>query len=209
MKTVLAFGDSLTWGFDPTTRGRHPRSFRWPVALAEGLPETEVISEGLCGRTTVFDDPTDPADRCGLRALPIALNSHAPLDLVVIMLGTNDLKPNICGYAAEIEKGMQRLIRVIQDIKIDRPGCSTPAVLLVSPPPQVPSGDLHSPARIAESEKLASHYQALAQRLNVDFFDAATICSASPVDGVHLSAEDTQALGKALIPLCREILDRA
>ena len=98
MKTILAFGDSLTWGADPASGGRHPIDDQWPVALDATLGAGfRVIAEGLNGRTTCYDDHSGPCDRNGTRALPVCLASHSPLDLVVIMLGTNDLKPALCG----------------------------------------------------------------------------------------------------------------
>ena len=100
MKTILCFGDSLTWGYDPVGPGRHAHDVRWPSVLeAELGGKARVIAEGLNGRTTVFDDFAAGADRNGARVLPTLLTSHAPLDLVIIMLGTNDMKPFICGHA--------------------------------------------------------------------------------------------------------------
>src|SRR5690606_20221544 len=94
MKTILAYGDSLTYGANPETGGpRHAYEDRWPTALERGLGgRARVIAEGLGGRTTAFDDFSSVADRNGARVLPTLLDSHKPLDLVIIMLGTNDLK---------------------------------------------------------------------------------------------------------------------
>src|SRR5687767_10512572 len=100
MKTILAYGDSLTFGADAETLGRHRYEDRWPTVLEQGLGgAARVIAEGLGGRTTVFDDFSAAADRNGARTLPTLLESHKPLDLVVIMLGTNDLKLYINGTA--------------------------------------------------------------------------------------------------------------
>ncbi len=82
MKTILAFGDSLTWGSDPATGLRHPLEYRWPEVLQRELGGTaRVIAEGLGGRTTFYDDHTGPACRNGAKALQVALASHMPLDL--------------------------------------------------------------------------------------------------------------------------------
>lgn len=206
MKTVLAYGDSLTWGHDPADGSRHPRAVRWPVVLAEGLGDTEVITDGLGGRNTVFEDHAGPADRCAARTLPVALTAHMPLDLVILMLGTNDLKPAICGLAEGAEKGMQRLIRLVQCHPFDHAGCATPKLLIVAPPPQVASGDRHSAHRIDQSQRLAGLYEGLSQRLGTAFFDAATVCRASEMDGTHLDAANTMALGRALVPVVRALL---
>ena len=80
MKTILAFGDSLTWGFEAGTWLRHPFEMPWPNVLAAGLEgKARVIEEGMNGRTTAYDDPTDAAELSGARALPVMLKSHQPL----------------------------------------------------------------------------------------------------------------------------------
>ena len=91
-KQILAFGDSLTWGANPGGRGRHRFEDRWTSVVEENLIGVRVIAEGLGGRTTSFDDYSAMADRNGVKVLPTLLGSHYPLDLVAIMLGTNDLK---------------------------------------------------------------------------------------------------------------------
>ncbi len=92
-----------------------------------------LLPKDNAAETTVFDDTTATVDRNGLRALPVMLASHYPLDLVVLMLGTNDLKPGICGNAAGAAAGMAKLVTVIQDFAFDSPA-ATPAILIVSPP---------------------------------------------------------------------------
>jgi lysophospholipase L1-like esterase len=92
MPVIVVFGDSNTWGSDPATGGRLPRARRWPNVLQRELgPDFEVIAEGLRGRTTVHDDPIEPY-RSGADALPSCLMSHAPVDLVILALGCNDLR---------------------------------------------------------------------------------------------------------------------
>ena len=93
MKTVLCYGDSLTWGYDAENLGRHAFDDRWQSVLQKALGgEVNVIAEGLNGRTTAYDDHLADCDRNGATLLPTILHSHAPLDLVIIMLGTNDLR---------------------------------------------------------------------------------------------------------------------
>ena len=115
MKNILAFGDSLTWGFIAGTWERHPFDTRWPNVLAAGLHgKARVIEEGHNGRTTVFDDPTTGDDRNGARILPVLLSTHQPLDLVIILLGTNDIKfANRC-RAFDASMGMGRLVQIVQ-----------------------------------------------------------------------------------------------
>lgn len=207
MKTILAYGDSLTWGHDPETKSRHPHQSRWPTVLQTNLTNVEVISEGLCGRNTCFDDYAGSADRNGARTLPILLASHAPIDLILIMLGTNDLKPAICGVAEGAEKGMQRLIRIVQTFPFDSPECAAPKILILAPPPQNIEGGQHTTTRVDESKKLAHLYEQLTKKWDVEFFDTTKLCSSSTKDGTHLDEGQTIALGKGLASICKKILE--
>ena len=111
MKTILAFGDSLTFGANAETGLRHAYEDRWPTALERGLGgAARVIPEGLGGRTTVFDDYSSVADRNGAKVLPTLLDTHRPLDLVIIFLGTNDLKVYLNGTVGP--RHVRRLILI-------------------------------------------------------------------------------------------------
>lgn len=205
MKTVLAFGDSLTWGYNPETLTRHARGDRWTVALAEALGgRAEGIAEGLNGRTTAFDDHLGEADRNGARVLPTLLTSHKPLDLVIILLGTNDLKPAVHGRAIAAKQGVEKLVRIVRHHEWTL-GCEMPDVLIVAPPPFCESADPDFAAvfdrSIDESHMLGSMYADLADELECGFFDAATVAKTSPLDGIHLDADSTKAIGKALAPV--------
>ena len=211
MKNILAFGDSLTWGYVAGTRDRHPFETRWPNALAAGLgARARVIEEGHNGRTTVFDDPTTFDDRNGAKALPVALASHQPLDLVIIMLGTNDIKyANRC-RAFDASMGMTRLIEIVQKFSFI-PQFNRPEVLIMSPPALVPTtdewfNDLWGHA-IAESKLFAQHYARVAKEMSVHFFDAGSVAKADPTDGGHLDAANTKAIGMALVPVVKGILE--
>ncbi len=207
MKTILAFGDSLTWGADPETGLRHPVESRWPDVLQRALgDEVRVITEGLGGRTTCYEDHTGPCCRNGAKALQVALASHMPLDLVIIMLGTNDLKPVFGGEAEPAVSGMRRLVQIVETFPY-KPKNAVPRLLIVAPPPCVagPSGTPAAGRKITESERLAPLYEALAAELGHAFFDAGLVAKASPIDGVHLNAEATQAIGRALVAPVRSI----
>ncbi|MGA2640810.1 MAG: GDSL-type esterase/lipase family protein, partial [Spirochaetia bacterium] len=106
MREILCFGDSNTWGYDPVTQGRFPGDVRWTGVLQAALgPGFRVIEEGLNGRTTVWEDPVE-GDKMGKRHLPPCLESQAPLDLVVLMLGTNDTKERYSAPPADIAAGV-------------------------------------------------------------------------------------------------------
>lgn len=212
MTTILAYGDSLTWGSDPTRGGaRHPASHRWPEVLQRELGTGfTVISEGLRGRTTAYDEHCADCDRNGVRFLPTALYTHAPLDLVILALGSNDLKPAVAGPAAAAMLGMRRCIEIVQRHAHRVPGQGASKVLVVAPPRIVKTpdpfyADMFEGA-VAESAKLARFYASLATELGCGFFDASTVASPLDIDGVHLDAENTAAIGRALAPVVRNLL---
>lgn len=206
MTRILAFGDSLTWGHRPEDGQRHPPECLWPNVLA-GKLGVEVISEGLGGRTTAFDDHTGPCCRNGAKVLPILLHSHIPLDLVIIMLGTNDLKPAVVGTAEGATAGMKRLVQIVQCHPYQ--GLSAvPKVLVVAPPPCVigPDGKTAATRDVAETHRLAPLYKEMTQAMGVAFWDAGCVAEASPIDGVHLDAASTAAIGAGLEAPVRALL---
>lgn len=209
LKQILAFGDSLTWGADPVTGGRHTFDHRWPTSLASELGgSANIVAEGLGGRTTCFDDHAAPNERNGVKALPMLLGSHYPLDLVIIMLGTNDLKPQLCGLANGAQGGMRRLVQLIQ-LYPWKSGVPVPKVLIVAPPLCCLTDDRRPPAQnrlVAESQKLAPLYAAVASEMGTGFFDAAKVAEPSSADGVHLDADNTKRLGIALARPVRDLL---
>ncbi|MFK5980743.1 MAG: SGNH/GDSL hydrolase family protein [Rhizobiaceae bacterium] len=209
MKTVLCYGDSLTFGTNPEG-GRHDYENRWPTVLGKGLDDTLIIAEGLGGRTTVFDDFSAVADRNGAKLLPAMLASHSPLDCVVVMLGTNDLKPFICGDALGAAMGVKRLIEIIRTYPYAEDN-GIPKIVLVAPPFAVKTENLMMAAmfggRIEESHLFVKYYTAIAEEMDCDFFNAASVAAASPLDGVHLDAENTRAIGEALVPVVNEVLE--
>lgn len=214
MKTILCYGDSLTFGADPSVAGgRHAYEDRWPSALAAtlGNDKVRVIAEGLGGRTTVFDDWYANADRNGARILPTLLSSHSPLDMIVIMLGTNDLKPFLGRTCAEAGRGMVRLVEIVRGHYRSR-NEAVPEIVLMAPPHMVPTdnelmlGHFGGEAIIAESTNFAGWYRRRADELGVHFFDAGSVAVASPLDGVHLDAKNTRAIGEGLAPVVAPIL---
>lgn len=212
MKTILCYGDSITWGSDPARGGqRHLRENRWPEVMRADLgPGYHVMAEGLRGRTTAFDTDLADCDRNGAAVLPTILYTHAPLDLVILMLGSNDLQDSVAGKASHAMQGMRRLVEIVQKHSSRLPGVPAPKILMVAPPHFVPTADafyadIFSQA-VAESKKIAGFYAALAVETGVTFCDAAPLATASPIDGVHLDAENTRAIGHGLAPVVRTML---
>jgi len=203
-RTALLFGDSNTWGAVPMRhegdRRRHPEAVRWPGVLAAALGKGwRVVDEGLPGRTTVHDDPLEGASRNGLRALPVALESHRPLEAVAILLGTNDVKARFAVSAMEIAQSVERLVQVVR-ASAAGPADAAPGVLVIAPPPIVEAGwaaEMFA-GGAAKSAALGPRLAALAARLGVPFLDAGAVIVADPADGIHWNAPAHAALGAAV-----------
>lgn len=212
MKTILAYGDSLTWGYNPETGLRHDFFDRWPNVVAKALGHgVRVISEALNGRTTAFDDHTVVAERNGVKILPTMLASHQPLDLVVIMLGTNDLKLHTGGGRVfESRQGLESLVEIVQTFPYQR-GYEPPKLLLVAPPQfcetTEPDFALLFGHAVEESIHFRSAVTKVAEEYGCAMFDASEVCETSSLDGIHLDAENTRRLGDALVEPIRALLD--
>lgn len=204
MKTILCYGDSNTWGAVPQPRrgdgGRFPADIRWPGAMRLALGDGyTVIEEGLNGRTTCVPDPVEGAYKDGAAYLPVAIETHQPLDLVIIKLGTNDLKTRFAMQPVDIGFGMGRLAAIVRRSSFG-PGGSAPNVLLVSP---APLAKLSWFEEMFEGGTQKSHHIAGEIALNakaqgVHFFDAGSVIRSSDNDGIHLDADAHGTLGRAL-----------
>lgn len=208
MYRILCFGDSNTWGFQPEKPfTRFSRDIRWTGAVGKILgADFEIIEEGLNGRTTVWDDPYGD-HKNGKVYLPPCLASHAELDLVVIMLGTNDLKPHFRNSAADVALGLKTLVEIVRSSGAGKSGAS-PQVLMVAPPPL---GKLTLLAGMygnapEKSKHLAHEVQLLAQFINCPFMDAGEVVTSSPIDGVHWEPDQHRCFAEAVSEKIREIL---
>ena len=204
---ILCYGDSNTFGANPSG-GRWGRYTRWPGRLQQLLGEEYyVIEEGFSGRTTVFDDPIVP-NRNGRTALPYALTCHRPLDLVIIMLGTNDLKHHFSALPASIARGAGELAGMVQ--RYDYGAMKPPQVLLVSP--ILVGEDVensiyvdYGPEAFENSKKLSACYRKVADARGCLYFDAAAVAKPSQIDQLHMDAESHEALAKALADFIRNL----
>ena len=207
MRTVVCYGDSNTWGFDPETGERFAPDMRWPGVLARGLGGGfRVVEEGLSGRTTVRDDPIEGAHKNGRTYLRACLESHKPIDLVALMLGTNDLKGRFSAPASDIAQGAASLAEEVLRSGCG-PGGGAPAVLLVAPPPL---GRLTELAEMFEgsaekSARFAGHYRRFAEQYGCWSLDAGAVAASSDLDGIHLEAGEHRKLGEAVAARVAEI----
>jgi lysophospholipase L1-like esterase len=202
MSVILCYGDSNTHGTAPLPvpggMDRHPQGRRWPDVLAAGLGEAHaVIAEGLPGRTTVHDDPVEGGMRNGATVLPAVLHSHRPVDLLILMLGTNDLKTRFSVTAWEIARSTERLVLMARAEGVVRD------ILVMAPAPVRETGTLAEVFAGAEARQagLTEHLRAVADRQGAGFFDAGAHVTVSGLDGVHWAAEDHVTLGRALLPV--------
>jgi len=204
LKSILVYGDSLVWGRNAINRNRHEYEDRWPNVLGASLENVNVLEAGLGGRTTDLDFPGLPG-RNGLEHLPVALLQAAPLDLVILALGTNDLFAEADRKPQDTVNAMRSLVKVTRDLPTAQgssvPNTSPPRVMIVAPPNCLPL-----PAVTGEGfpeldkltrwlPELAKLYGELAIEQNTYFVDAAQLCEADPVDGLHLDVENTRKLG--------------
>ena len=210
-RTVLCFGDSNTHGSPPvtalgTSSPRYGHNTRWPALMAAHLgPDWHVIEEGHPGRTTVHDDPIEGAHRNGMTVLPSLLESHKPIEVVILMLGTNDLKGRFSVNPTDIALSLERLIKLIRSYACG-PNGQNPGILLVSPPPILETGCLAEmfEGGAANSRALAPAIAQAALRSQVAFFDAGAHIAVSPIDGIHYDEAAHATLALALAAALRE-----
>lgn len=207
MKNILCFGDSNTYGLIPGTSKRYPWGVRWTSILEEGvrLKGYRVIEEGLCGRTTIFEDVSRKG-RNGSELLPVFLEAHNPIDIVVLMLGTNDCKTVYKATPEKIGEGIEVLIKQIRsfDPKIQ--------ILLISP---ISLGvgvweegydtefDSNS---VGVSKALPKVYREIARKWNLSFMAASDYAGPNSKDREHMDAENHRYFGKVVLKKVEELI---
>lgn len=214
MKTIICFGDSNTHGSCPMAhledRRRLEREVRWPGVLAGKLAEHwHVIEEGHPGRTTVHDDPLEGAHKNGFPALLTILETHRPVDLIAVMLGTNDLKSRFAVTGQDIARSVEKLV-IAARLSASGPGGEPPQVLIIAPPPILETGCLGAmfAGGAAKSAEFSSCYAEVAERQNCAFLDAGEIISSSRIDGIHWEVDTHRRLATAIAAKVAEIAPR-
>ncbi len=210
MKSVLCFGDSNTYGTPPMRsreeEGRFDAKTRWPGVMRKTLGHAwHVIEEGLPGRTTIRDDLIEGTFKNGRRYLAACLESHRPLDVIVLTLGTNDLKARFGAPPEDIAAGIDILSGII---KATPNGGRPPArLLIVCPPPIRLVGFLGTmfAGGVEKSQALPTLYATVARRHGADFLDAGTLVEVSPVDGIHYAEAAHRTLGETIAAKVQEM----
>ena len=213
MKKIVCFGDSNTWGYNPADGTRFPPEIRWPRVLGNLLGDDyEIIEEGQNGRTICCEDPWEWGDKKGIDYIIPMVETHHPFDLLIIMLGSNDLKAKFHLPAGDIAGGLQNmLMRTISFLNVK---ChASPKILVVAPPALKPGiaegvfkeffeGDIS----VTKSKDLAKWYKLVADQFEVDFLDASLYAEVGDTDSLHLTEPGHKALAEALAGKVREIL---
>ena len=207
MKQIICFGDSNTWGYDGESKKRLPWGKRWTSLLQEKLKgvDVRIIEEGLCGRTTIFEDPLREG-RKGTALLPVILETHMLSDLLVLMLGTNDCKTIFKASSQVIASGVERLIDQVERLSPQT------KILLVSP---ITLGEKvwqegydpeFSQESVEVSKALAAEYEKLAEKKGISFLDAAKIVSCCEADQQHMNAEGHRKFADAIYEKLMQII---
>lgn len=212
-KRIMIFGDSNTWGWNPcndlvSPLQRWDDDERWAGVMQKELGDDfVVIPEGLNGRTSVWDDPIEEY-RCGKDQIIPCLDTWAPLDLVIIMVGTNDLKVRYTVSAQDIANG----VGIIVDKTLHQVGAfreAGPKVLLICPPPLGPVengvfGEMFA-GNVEKSKKMPQFFEGVAKTYGVEYLDAGTLVKSSDEDGLHMQADQHAILGKAVAEIVKKM----
>ena len=202
MIEILCFGDSNTYGFTPDWKHRYGRDIRYPGVLQALLGDGYYVAEdGLIGRTAAFPD-SNRDGRSALETLPLSIESHGPVQYIILMLGTNDCKIDKTRSAEDVGAGMDKLVRLVIGM--------LPAwtkILLVAPPPLGPAAPQRDPEydaqSLAVSQGVAAQYQMIAEAYGLRFLDAGTVAQMSALDGEHLDPDGHKKLAAAIADIVR------
>lgn len=205
-KRILCFGDSNTWGLNPKTGSRHDESVRWTGILKDKFPEYTIIEEGMNGRTSAFDDALTPGAN-GLKYLTPCIISQAPLDMVIISVGTNDLKLNVCGTAGGSSIGVGMLINETRKLL----GKDIP-ILVICPIYIGYERKELGPLKVLgescyeQSRMFPLFFSALATDYGCYYLNTQDCVRPSSVDGVHMDEENHRILAEKIAEKINEIL---
>jgi lysophospholipase L1-like esterase len=208
---VLCYGDSNTYGYIPGSGGRYTRDVRYPGRLQMLLGDDyNVIEEGCSGRTTLYDDPID-GWKNGMDYLKPCIYSHRPIHIVILMLGSNDLKAAFHLTAEQIAQSAGKLVDVIKSFTEEKQEF-IPKIIMVSPP-EIGKDIRTSPFyggfvedAIEESKRFPEFYKKVADEKGCIFFDAAKYIYPSDIDSLHLEPEGHEILAAELYQVVKNIV---
>lgn len=211
-KGIVCFGDSNTHGYESATDGRFSEEIRWPCLLQKKLGEEyHIYEEGLSGRTTVFEDPLHEGLN-GLSTIYPCLMTHEPVNLLIIMLGTNDTKERFSVSAAGIALGLERL--TAKAIAAKQAWHNKSNILIIAPAPidkryeTTPIVQTMGKGCAEKSMELAKYYEPVAKRLGCHFLDAGKIpgIQMHPNDYMHLDKNSHTLLADAIANMIPDII---
>ena len=203
---ILCYGDSNTWGYIPGQNGkRFPIDKRWTGILQKYLgDEYEIIEEGLSGRTTTIEDSDRPGINGETYLLP-CLESHRPINLVILMLGTNDLKQNYNKNPQEVTENVEKLLQLIKNYTSK----NSVQIILICPP-EVDEGvagvELDYKGGGSKSKELGRLYSELSEKLEIEYIDLGQIVKPSKIDGYHLDQESHEKIANELTNKIRGLI---
>lgn len=197
---VLCYGDSNTWGYIPGTGKRYPADVRWTGVLQKLLGDGyEIIEEGMCGRTTNVDDPKEKG-RNGATYLLSCIESQNPIDVFILMLGTNDFKDRLNHSIEQIAEGIEQLVQIVKQLT-QGTGRGKTKIIIMSPPRAPNDPDMSQAAE--KSEGLAKELESVAKKNNCEFIDLKDYVSPSQID-CHLNVESHKIVGNLLVKIIKE-----
>ena len=216
MPRILCYGDSNTWGYATTPRpdGRYADHERWPRVMGAALgADWTVVEEGLNGRTTVHADPIEGVWLDGSSTFTAIIRSHMPLDVVAIMLGTNDLKAKFSVGPFDIAGGVEVLLKQLSRAEAGRGG-GVPKAVVICPPSILATfgsfeffGEMFA-GGYEKSKRFSSFYEAVATQNGAAFLDAGKVITTSTYDGIHLDVEMQEKLGRAVAGVAQRLSAR-
>lgn len=205
MRSVLCFGDSNTWGYDPATGNRFARDVRWPGRLQEALgDEWHVVEEGLNGRTATLDSPVAPGKN-GLTYLRPCLDSHAPLDAVLIAVGTNDLAERYSLTAIDVARAAALLASVVATSEAGVDGAAPLPILVCPPRVGETTWEEDWAGAPAKSAALPERFCAVAAEGGFELIDLGEVTRFSALDGIHLDADGHAAVAELAASTLRRL----
>ena len=196
MRSVLCFGDSNTWGYDPETGARFARDVRWPGRLQTSLgSDWHVVEEGLNGRTATLDSPV-ALGKNGLTYLRPCLDSHAPLAAVLIALGTNDLAERYSLTATDVARAAALLAYVVARSEAGVDGAAPLPILVCPPRVGETTWEEDWASAAAKSAALPERFRAVAAEGGFELIDLGEVTRFSHLDGIHLDADGHAAVAE-------------